>query len=55
MVSHAATPVDANDDGFNDGDTDNDGQLDVGETWQYTVSYTVTQDDIDNGGVVDPA
>ena len=29
--------------------------LNVGETWQFAVSYTVTQDDIDNGGVVDPA
>src|SRR5207253_2319698 len=24
-----------------------------GETWQYAVSYTLTQADIDNGGVVD--
>ncbi|MEJ0075837.1 MAG: hypothetical protein WDO17_10375 [Alphaproteobacteria bacterium] len=54
-VSHAATPVDTNNDGFNDGDTNHNGAIDVGETWQYTVSYTVTQDDIDNGGVVNPA
>ncbi|MEM1149129.1 MAG: Ig-like domain-containing protein [Pseudomonadota bacterium] len=25
------------------------GQLDIGETWTYTYSYTVTQDDIDSG------
>jgi uncharacterized repeat protein (TIGR01451 family) len=36
------------------GDTNNDGELDLNETWTYTRSYTVTQDDIDNGGVVDP-
>jgi uncharacterized repeat protein (TIGR01451 family) len=53
-VSHAATPVDADENGLNDGDTNGDGRLSVGETWQYTVTYTVTQDDIDNGGVVDP-
>jgi uncharacterized repeat protein (TIGR01451 family) len=40
---------------FNTGDTDMDGALDLGETWQYTASHTVTQDDIDNGDVVDPA
>jgi uncharacterized repeat protein (TIGR01451 family) len=32
------------------GDTDNDGELDVGETWNYTASYTVTQADLDNRG-----
>jgi uncharacterized repeat protein (TIGR01451 family) len=37
------------------GDTNSNGSLDVGETWTYSVSYTVTQDDIDNGGVVNPA
>jgi uncharacterized repeat protein (TIGR01451 family) len=31
------------------GDTDSDGELDVNETWIYTGSYTVTQDDIDAG------
>ena len=36
------------------GDTDNDGKLDLGETWTYTGSYTVQQSDIDNGGVVNP-
>jgi uncharacterized repeat protein (TIGR01451 family) len=33
--------------GFNVGDTDSDGVFDVGETWRYTASYTVTQADID--------
>ncbi len=41
--------------GFNTGDTDQDGKLDLTETWQYTANYTVTQADIDNGGVVDPS
>src|SRR5690606_8348268 len=31
------------------GDTDNDGNLDVGETWTYTVSYAAEQSHIDNG------
>jgi len=34
------------------GDTGNDGILGVGETWEYTVSYTVTQSDIDAGGSI---
>jgi uncharacterized repeat protein (TIGR01451 family) len=54
-VSHAATPVDGNNDTYNDGDTNHNGSIDVGETWQYTVAYAVTQADIDNGGVVNPA
>jgi uncharacterized repeat protein (TIGR01451 family) len=41
--------------GFNVGDTDLDGKLDVGESWQYSASHTVTQAEIDNGGVVNPA
>ena len=36
--------------GFNAGDTDHDGKLDVGETWQYSASHTVTQTDIDTNG-----
>jgi uncharacterized repeat protein (TIGR01451 family) len=32
------------------GDTDNDGTLDVGETWTYTGSYTAQQSDIDDNG-----
>ena len=34
------------------GDADNDGKLDLTETWTYTANHTVTQADIDNGGVV---
>ncbi|HSB86829.1 MAG TPA: hypothetical protein VLD86_10990, partial [Ilumatobacteraceae bacterium] len=45
--------VDLDSDGFNDGDTDGDGQLDVGETWLYTATHTVTQDEIDAGGNYD--
>ena len=33
------------------GDADNDGLLDVGETWTYNASYEITQDDIDAGTV----
>jgi uncharacterized repeat protein (TIGR01451 family) len=40
--------------GFNVGDTNHDGKLGLGETWQYTAHHTVTQAEIDNGGVVDP-
>src|SRR6478752_2177535 len=34
---------------FNTGDTDQDNLLDVGETWQYTASHTVTQAELDAG------
>src|SRR5690606_16684480 len=37
------------------GDTDNDGELDVTETWTYTGSYAITQDDIDAGQVTNQA
>src|SRR4029078_1976447 len=33
---------------FNAGDTDQDNLLDVGETWQYTASHTVTQAELDS-------
>jgi len=36
------------------GDANNDGKLDLTETWHYTASHTVTQADIDHGGVVTP-
>ena len=36
---------------YDSGDTDTDGDLDVGETWIYTGSYAVTQTDIDAGKV----
>ncbi len=32
-------------------DTDGDGRLDVGETWIYTAGYTLTQTDLNVGGV----
>ena len=54
VVSHAATPVDADEDGFNDGDVNEDDNWTSAKPGTYTVSYTVTQDDIDNGGVVHP-
>ncbi len=37
---------------FNVGDTDQDGLLDVGETWQYTASHTVTQAELDAGTAI---
>src|SRR5690606_17839372 len=37
------------------GDTDNDGELDVTETWTYIGSYAITQDDIDAGQVTNQA
>ncbi len=40
---------------FASGDTDGDGELDVTETWVYTASYAVTQDDIDAGEVINQA
>ena len=36
--------------GFNSGDTDADNLLDVGETWHYTASHTVTQAELDTNG-----
>jgi uncharacterized repeat protein (TIGR01451 family) len=37
--------------GFNTGDTDHDNQLDVGETWHYTATHTVTQAELDGKGI----
>ena len=37
------------------GDTTNPGVLDVGETWTYTCTYVVTQDDIDRGAIPNTA
>ena len=34
---------------FNGGDTDNDNELDVTETWTYSASYNLVQTDIDSG------
>jgi len=39
--------------GPDSGDTDDDGELDIDETWIYLGSYTVTQDDINSGGNID--
>ena len=40
---------------YDSGDTDTDGALDVGETWVYTATHTVIQQDIDDGMVVNVA
>ncbi|SRX51512.1 hypothetical protein AEQU1_00006 [Aequorivita sp. CIP111184] len=37
------------------GDTDSDGELDVTETWIYTGTYAITQEDIDAGEVINQA
>ncbi|WP_415501433.1 gliding motility-associated C-terminal domain-containing protein, partial [Aequorivita lipolytica] len=37
------------------GDTDGDGELDVTEIWTYTGTYSITQDDVDAGEVVNQA
>lgn len=39
--------------GFNIGDGDADGNLDVGETWRYIASYQVSQQDLNNNGAFD--
>ena len=38
---------------FVGGDADSDSELDTTETWSYTGSYAVTQDDLDAGGTID--
>ena len=40
---------------FVSGDTDGDTQLDVTETWIYTGTYTINQDDIDAGEIINQA
>ena len=45
LVFPAPTPV------FESGDGGQSGSLDVGETWIYTVTYVLTQTDVDAGGV----
>ncbi|NCT18678.1 MAG: T9SS type B sorting domain-containing protein, partial [Flavobacteriia bacterium] len=37
------------------GDTNNDGILDITEVWIYSAAYTITQEDIDAGEVVNQA
>ena len=46
------TGVDADNDTFNDGDTNLDGAS-LGETWHYTASHEVTQEEMDAGGTID--
>jgi hypothetical protein len=36
--------------GFNTGDADHDGKIDVGETWQYSASHSVTQAEFNAAG-----
>ena len=38
--------------GFNAGDADHGRRFDVGETWQYAASHTVTQAEMDAGGTI---
>ena len=40
---------------FVSGDTDGDGELDPGETWVFTGTYSITQDDINAGEVINQA
>ena len=51
-LASGAHAVDADGDGFNDGDVNHDGKLGVGETWHYTASRAVTQADIDAGASI---
>ena len=46
------TPGDDFNPTFSGGDTDNDNLLDVGETWTYTASHTVTQAELDAGAAL---
>jgi gliding motility-associated-like protein len=39
----------------NDTDINNDGILSVGETWTYQALYAITQQDVDNGAVLNQA
>ncbi|PQB04807.1 DUF7507 domain-containing protein [Aureitalea marina] len=41
--------------GPDSGDTDSDGLLNIDETWIYTATYTITQDDIEVGTVTNQA
>lgn len=40
---------------FVGGDSNDDGRLDLSETWTYTAQYTLTQADVDAGGVSNTA
>ncbi len=50
MISDSGSTVN-----YSSGDLDNDGYLDVNETWVYTADYTITQSDMDNGVIVNSA
>ncbi|MBV2262560.1 MAG: carboxypeptidase regulatory-like domain-containing protein, partial [Thauera sp.] len=55
LVDDNGTPTDTDDDflpGFTGGDTDNDGLLDVGETWTYVATREVTAGQYVNLGTV---
>ncbi len=52
-VAGPTSPVESG--GFNVGDTNANGLLDVGETWQFTVDYTVTQADLAASPLVNTA
>ncbi|MEQ8959525.1 MAG: hypothetical protein RLP02_16660, partial [Coleofasciculus sp. C2-GNP5-27] len=52
LIDDNFTPSNTSDDftpTFDSSSDNGNGVLDVGETWTYTASYTVTQADIDNG------
>src|SRR5436305_14834318 len=38
---------------FNSGDINQDGNLNLGETWHFTASHTVTQTELNAGGTID--
>ena len=40
---------------FVDGDANGDDRLNLSETWTFTATYTLTQDDVDAGGIVNIA
>ena len=54
VVSHEVPGVDTNHAGFNDGDSNHDAVLNVGETWHFSFTHTLTQAEIDTGGIVAP-
>ncbi|WP_245949318.1 DUF7507 domain-containing protein [Echinicola strongylocentroti] len=47
---NASDPQAANGPDYQSGDTNDDGIMEVGETWTYSADYTTTQEDVDNGG-----
>ncbi|MFD1344367.1 DUF7507 domain-containing protein [Litorisediminicola beolgyonensis] len=53
LVDDAFTPAEPGDDfapTYVSGDLDNDSELDVGETWTFTATVNLTQEQIDAGG-----